>query len=50
MPMEDRQQPSPEEREREDYEPPAVEDLDASYGPSVTAAGKYVPTAAPRDV
>jgi hypothetical protein len=30
------------------YEPPVVEDLDSSYGPSVTAAGKTIVTASPR--
>jgi hypothetical protein len=33
------------------YEPPAIEDLDTSEGPSVTAAGPPLSTpAAPRDL
>jgi hypothetical protein len=52
--MDERQRPSPEEASGESpqsYEPPTVEDLDNSHGPSVTAAGIPSPSkAAPRDL
>jgi hypothetical protein len=42
-------QPSrPDEAPTTGYEPPSIEDLDTTEGPSVTAAGGTVTIAAPR--
>jgi hypothetical protein len=50
--MDERQPPEPAGEEvSETYEPPAVEDLDSTFGPSVTAAGGgTVILAAPREL
>jgi hypothetical protein len=51
--VDERKPPAPEpagEELPENYEAPAVEDLDSTFGPSVTAAGKVTVIAAPREL